>query len=54
LILDLKTILIEYFEDALSAMKRLDEFFAHEEIQPAVRHPSPTNTDETIVVVSSN
>jgi hypothetical protein len=33
-------------------MKRLDEFFAHEEIQPSVRYPSPGNSDETVIMVS--
>lgn len=32
-------------------MKRLDDFFASEEIKQAVRVPSPKDTDETIVVV---
>ena len=33
-------------------MKRLDDFFASEDIKPAVRYPSPTETDESITVVS--
>ena len=33
-------------------MKRLDDFFASEDIKPSVRYPSPTETDETINVVS--
>ncbi len=45
--------LIEFhFKDARTALKRLDEFFSHEEIEPCVRLPSPTHTDETICVVS--
>ena len=38
--------------DAITAMKRLDDFFASEDIKPAVRYPSPTETDESITVVS--
>lgn len=37
--------------DAITALQRLDEFFAHEEIQPAVRYTLPTDTDVTINVV---
>jgi ABC-type multidrug transport system fused ATPase/permease subunit len=36
--------------DALSALRRLDEFFSREEIQPPVRHPLPANSNETIHV----
>jgi hypothetical protein len=39
------------FKDAMSALKRLDEFFAHEEISATVRYPLPKDSDETIVVV---
>ena len=35
----------------MSALRRLDEFFSHEEIQASVRYPSPTNSDETVIVV---
>lgn len=35
----------------MTALKRLDEFFARNEIQPAVRFPTPPNSDETISVV---
>jgi hypothetical protein len=38
--------------DAFSAMIRLDEFFAHDEIQPSVRFPNPQDSDETIIAVS--
>ena len=33
-------------------MKRLDDFFASEDVKPSVRYPSPTETDETITVVN--
>ena len=33
-------------------MSRLDDFFSHEEIQPAVRYPSPEDSDVSIIVVS--
>jgi hypothetical protein len=33
-------------------MKRLDEFFAHDEIQKAVRYPENKDSDDSVVVVS--
>jgi len=43
---------INSLSDAVTAAKRLDEFFAHEEIQEAKRYPLPTNSDVTISIVS--
>ena len=43
---------INSFSDANTALKRLDEFFAHEEIPKSVRYPLPTNSDITIEAVS--
>ena len=42
---------INSLSDAVTALKRLDEFFAHEEIQEAKRYPLPTNSDVTISIV---
>lgn len=33
-------------------MKRLDEFFSNDEIEPNIRHPDPIDSNETVVVVS--
>jgi hypothetical protein len=33
-------------------MKRLDEFFAYDEIQKEVRYPENKHSDESVVVVS--
>jgi len=43
---------INSFSDASTALKRLDEFFSHDEIPKAVRYPLPTNSDVTISIVS--
>jgi hypothetical protein len=32
-------------------MKRLDDFFGEDEVEPSVRYELPENSDETIVVV---
>ena len=40
------------FKDAMSAMKRLDEFFSNEEIEPTQRLPMQKDSDITIQVVS--
>jgi len=42
---------INSLSDAVSALKRLDEFFAHEEIAEAKRYPLPTDSDVTILIV---
>ena len=42
---------INSFSNATTALKRLDEFFAHEEIEPAVRYPLPNDSDITISLV---
>jgi hypothetical protein len=39
-------------KDASTALKRLDDFFASEEIKQAERFPLPTDSDETVIVVS--
>jgi ABC-type multidrug transport system fused ATPase/permease subunit len=36
--------------DAITAMKRLDEFFAEEEIEKSVRYDLPRESDQTVVV----
>jgi hypothetical protein len=33
-------------------MKQLDEFFAHDEIQQAVRYPDDKESSESVVIVS--
>jgi len=43
---------INSLSDAVTALKRLDEFFAHEEIQEAKRYPLPTDSNVTISIVS--
>jgi hypothetical protein len=35
----------------VSVLKRLDEFFEHEEIQEAKSYPLPTDNDVTISIV---
>lgn len=44
---------INSLSDAVTALKRLDEFFSHEEIPKAVRYILPQNTDITIQTVSA-
>ena len=43
---------INSLSDAVTALKRLDEFFAHEEIQEAKRYPLPADSNVTITIVS--
>lgn len=43
---------INSFSDAATALKRLDEFFSHDEIPKAVRYPLPKDSDITINIVS--
>ena len=43
--------LIFSFKDAITAMKRLDEFFSYEEIKQSSRLPLPVNSDDIITVV---
>ena len=43
---------INSFSDANTALKRLDEFFSHEEIPKSVRYPLPFQSDITIDAVS--
>ena len=45
---------MHYFilKDAISALRRLDDFFSHEEIQPAVRYPVLKDSDYSVIVVS--
>jgi hypothetical protein len=46
--------LLFWLEDAMTALKRLDEFFAEEEVEPSARYELPNNSDETVVVVSKS
>jgi hypothetical protein len=41
-----------FLKDSMTALKRLDDFFASDEVKPLPRYPSPTDTVETITVVS--
>jgi len=43
---------INSLSDAVTAATRLDEFFAHDEIQEAKRYPLPTDSEVTISIVS--
>ena len=43
---------INSFSDAATALKRLDEFFSHDEIPKAVRYQLPNDSDVTISIVS--
>lgn len=43
---------INSLSDAVTAATRLDEFFAHDEIQEAKRHPLPTDSEVAISIVS--
>lgn len=44
---------INSYSDAVTALKRLDEFFAHEEIQEAKRYPFPKDNDVVISIKDS-